>query len=106
MCCRDLGADLVYAWPQAEIAVMGPEGAINIIYKRDIAGAENPDAKRTELVDMYKEKFSNPYVAANRGYVDEVIEPRETREKIIQALLMMRDKKQELPPRKHGNIPF
>jgi len=106
MCCRELGADVVYAWPQAEIAVMGPEGAINIIYKRDIAGAEDPDQKRAELVNMYKEKFSNPYVAANYGYVDDVIEPRETREKIIQALLMMRDKKQELPPRKHGNIPF
>jgi len=106
MCCRELGADVVYAWPQAEIAVMGPEGAINIIYKRDIAGAEDPDQKRAELVNMYKEKFSNPYVAANYGYVDDVIEPRETREKIIQALLMMRDKKQERPPRKHGNIPF
>ncbi|MCL2857505.1 MAG: methylmalonyl-CoA carboxyltransferase [Oscillospiraceae bacterium] len=106
MCCRDLGADVVYAWPQAEIAVMGPEGAINIIYKRDIAGAENPDDKRTELVNMYKEKFSNPYVAANHGYVDDVIEPRETREKIIQALLMMRDKKADRPARKHGNIPF
>ena len=106
MCCRDLGADAVYAWPQAEIAVMGPEGAINIIYKRDIAAAENPDAKRAELVGMYKEKFSNPYVAANHGYVDDVIEPRETREKIIQALLMMRDKKEDRPARKHGNIPF
>lgn len=106
MCCRELGADVVYAWPQAEIAVMGPEGAINIIYKRDLAASDNPDAKRAELVNMYKEKFANPYSAAGGGYIDDVIEPRETRQKIIQALLIMRDKKEELPSRKHGNIPF
>jgi len=106
MCCRELGADVVYAWPQAEIAVMGPEGAINIIYHRDIAAAEKPEERRAELIDMYKEKFSNPYVAANYGYVDEVIEPIETRERLSQALFMLRDKKEDRPPRKHGNIPF
>ena len=106
MCCRELGADVVYAWPQAEIAVMGPEGAINIIYKRDLAAAENPEEKRAELVAMYREKFSTPYATANLGHVDDVIEPRETRGKIIQALLMMRDKKEDRPARKHGNIPF
>ena len=106
MCSRDLGADIVYAWPQAEIAVMGPEGAINILYKRDLAAAEKPDEKRAELVGMYKEKFANPYAAAYNGYVDDVIEPRETREKLIQALLIMRDKEEKIPKRKHGNIPF
>jgi len=106
MCCRELGADAVYAWPQAEIAVMGPEGAINIIYKRDLAACENPDTERAGLVASYREKFANPYSAAHAGYVDDVIEPRETREKLIQALLIMRDKHEELPKRKHGNIPF
>ena len=106
MCSRDLGADVVYAWPQAEIAVMGPEGAINIIYKRDLDQADDPNAKRAELVEMYKEKFANPYAAAHNGYVDEVIEPRETRERLIQALLIMRDKNEQIPKRKHGNIPF
>jgi len=106
MCCRELGADMVYAWPQAEIAVMGPEGAINILYKRDLDAAQDQNAKRAELVGMYKEKFANPYAAAHNSYVDDVIEPRETRGKIIQALMIMRDKKEEHPPRKHGNIPF
>ena len=106
MCCRELGADVVYAWPQAEIAVMGPEGAINILYKRDLAAAQDADSKRAELVGSYKEKFANPYAAAEYGYIDDVIEPSETRQKIIQALLIMRDKKEEHPARKHGNIPF
>ena len=106
MCCRELGADMVYAWPSAEIAVMGPDGAINVLYKRDLAAAEDPDARRAELVGMYKDKFANPYAAAHNGYVDDVIEPRETRQKIIQSLLIMRDKQEEIPPRKHGNIPF
>jgi len=86
--------------------VMGPEGAINILYKRDLAAAEDADAKRAELAQSYREKFANPYAAAEYGYIDDVIEPKESREKIIQALLIMRDKKEELPPRKHGNIPF
>lgn len=106
MCCRELGADMVYAWPEAELAVMGPEGAINILYRRELAEAEDPSAKRAELVEMYKEKFSNPYAAANSGYVDEVIEPRETRDRIAQALYVMRNKREDRPARKHGNIPF
>ncbi|MDX1690819.1 MAG: acyl-CoA carboxylase subunit beta [Acidimicrobiia bacterium] len=103
---RSVGADVVLAWPTAEIAVMGAQGAVNIIHRRDIRDAEDPDARRSELVEDYERRFSNPYVAAERGLVDEVIEPRETRMRLISALEMLRTKRGSLPPKKHGNIPL
>ncbi|MGG3450101.1 acyl-CoA carboxylase subunit beta [Domibacillus aminovorans] len=103
---KSIGADLVFSWPNAEIAVMGPEGAANIIFAREIAASDNPEATRTAKINEYREKFANPYVAAARGMVDDVIDPRETRIKIIQALDMLRTKKEERPKKKHGNIPL
>ena len=103
---KSIGADLVFSWPNAEIAVMGPEGAANIIFAREIANSDNPEATRQQKIDEYREKFANPYVAASRGMVDDVIDPRETRIKIIQALEMLRNKKESRPYKKHGNIPL
>ncbi|WP_017755693.1 acyl-CoA carboxylase subunit beta [Calidifontibacillus oryziterrae] len=103
---KSIGADIVLAWPNAEIAVMGPQGAANIIFAREINESEDPEAKRQEKIDEYREKFANPYVAASRGMVDDVIDPRETRIKIIQALEMLRNKKDSRPNKKHGNIPL
>jgi acetyl-CoA carboxylase carboxyltransferase component len=103
---KHVRGDLVFAWPTAEIAVMGPEGAVNIIFRRELAQAENPDALRRQLVSEYREKFANPYVAASRGYVDAVIEPRETRPRLINGLQMLRDKRDHNPPKKHGNMPL
>ncbi|APC48361.1 methylmalonyl-CoA carboxyltransferase [Virgibacillus halodenitrificans] len=103
---KSIGADLVYAWPNAEIAVMGPDGAANIIFAKEIAESENPESTRQEKIDMYREKFANPYVAAGLGMVDDVIDPRETRIKLIQALEMLYNKKEERPMKKHGNIPL
>src|SRR5690625_5300682 len=103
---KSIGADLVYAWPNAEIAVMGPEGAANIIFAREIAESANPEQTRQEKIDEYKEKFANPYVAAGLGMVDDVIDPRDTRLKLIQSLEMLYDKKEERPKKKHGNIPL
>ncbi|MDZ5471092.1 carboxyl transferase domain-containing protein (plasmid) [Bacillus sp. 31A1R] len=103
---KSIGADLVFAWPNAEIAVMGPQGAANIIFAREIAGSENPEATRAQKIEEYREKFANPYVAASMGMVDDVIDPRETRIKIIQALEMLRNKKESRPNKKHGNIPL
>lgn len=103
---KSIGADLVFAWPNAEIAVMGPEGAANVIFSRDIAKSENPEATRAEKIEEYREKFANPYVAASHGMVDDVIDPRDTRIKIIQALEMMRNKKETRPKKKHGNMPL
>jgi propionyl-CoA carboxylase beta chain len=103
---KQMGADLNLAWPTAEIAVMGPEAAVNIIYKRDLAGARDPAARRKELVGEYTTKFANPYVAAERGYIDDVIEPRETRRELIRGLQLCLRKTVERPPRKHGNIPL
>ncbi|MFH0811521.1 MAG: carboxyl transferase domain-containing protein, partial [Pseudomonadota bacterium] len=105
MCSRDLGADIVLAWPTAEIAVMGAEGATNIIFRKVIKAAENPKAKREEKIQEYRDLFSNPYVAAARGYVDAVIAPRESRARIIRALEMLKSKREIRPPKKHGNIP-
>ncbi|MDJ0270170.1 MAG: acyl-CoA carboxylase subunit beta [Aigarchaeota archaeon] len=99
-------ADINLAWPTAEIAVMGPEGAINIIFRKEVASAQDPEAKRRELAAEYRRKFANPYVAAERGLVDEVIEPSETRIKLIKALDMLRDKEEFRPAKKHGNIPL
>ncbi|WP_438310610.1 acyl-CoA carboxylase subunit beta [Sporosarcina sp. FA9] len=103
---KSIGADVVFAWPNAEIAVMGPEGAANIIFARDIANSDDPEAMRAEKIEEYREKFANPYVAASHGMVDDVIDPRETRIKLIQALDMMRNKKESRPKKKHGNIPL
>jgi len=103
---KQMGADLNLAWPTAEIAVMGPDAAVNIIYKRDLAGAKDPAARRKELVAEYTTRFANPYVAAERGYIDDVIEPRETRRELIRGLQMCLRKTVERPPRKHGNIPL
>lgn len=103
---KSIGADLVFAWPNAEIAVMGPQGAANIIFAREIAGSDNPEELREQKIEEYREKFANPYVAASRGMVDDVIDPRETRIKLIQGLEMMRNKKEERPAKKHGNIPL
>ena len=103
---REMGADYVYAWPIAEIAVMGAEGAVNIAFKRKIKGASDPEAMRAQCIKEYEERFLNPYVAASRGYVDEVIKPEETREKLLDALKAFRGKKEEAPKKKHGNIPL
>jgi len=103
---KSIGADLAYAWPTAELAVMGPQGAVEIVYRKELAEADDPVAKRAELVDEYTEKFCNPYVAADRGFVDDVIDPAETRIKLIDGLEMLRSKREELPPRKHGNVPL
>jgi propionyl-CoA carboxylase beta chain len=106
MNARGIRADLVFAWPSAEIAVMGAPGAVNIIHRRELSGADDAEAKRTELIDDYEAKFNNPYVAAELGLVDEVIEPRETRVKLIRAMEMLRSKRETLPPKKHGNGPL
>ncbi len=105
MNARGIRADLVYAWPSAEIAVMGAQGAVNIIHRRDLADAEDPESRRAELVDDYETKFNNPYVASELGLVDEVIEPRETRAKLVRAMNVLRNKRETLPPKKHGNGP-
>jgi acetyl-CoA carboxylase carboxyltransferase component len=105
MCAKELGADMVFAWPTAEIAVMGAEGAANIIHRRDISEAADPEAKLQEKVQEYCDLFYNPYIAASRGLVDEVIMPSETRPKIITALDFLSSKRETRPPKKHGNIP-
>lgn len=105
MCSKDLGADMVLAWPSAEIAVMGPDGAANIIFKKEIEAAEDPAAARKEKLDDYRSEFATPYQAAKRGFVDDVIEPDQTRQKIAAALNMLASKRQQLPGKKHGNFP-
>jgi len=103
---KHLRTDVNFAWPTAEIAVMGPEGAVNILYRREIQSARDPEAVRRERIREYEEKFASPYVAAERGFIDEVIEPRLTRPKLIRALEMLDTKRDTNPPRKHGNIPL
>ncbi len=103
---KHIRADLNLAWPNAEIAVMGPEGAVNIIYRREIAEAEDPIARKAELVEKYREHFANPFIAAQRGYIDDVIEPSQTRPRLINALNMLQNKRDQNPPKKHGNIPL
>jgi len=105
MCSKDLGADFVFAWPTAEIAVMGAEGATPIIFRKEIGAAQDPEAKEREKIQEYRNLLYNPYIAASRGYVDEVILPRETRPKIIKALEILSTKRETRPPKKHGNIP-
>jgi propionyl-CoA carboxylase beta chain len=103
---KHIGADMNYAWPTAEIAVMGAKGASEIIFKNEIQKAADPDAKLKEKESEYQEKFANPYRAAARGFVDEVIEPKETRRKLIKSFSMLENKKVLMPNRKHGNIPM
>jgi acetyl-CoA/propionyl-CoA carboxylase carboxyl transferase subunit len=103
---KHIRGDVSFAWPTAEIAVMGPEGAVNIVYRKQLKEADDPEARRQELIAEYEERFNNPYLAAERGYVDDVIEPSETRRRLIQALRMLRTKREAVPPRKHGNIPL
>jgi len=106
MSSKHIGADLVYAWPTSEIAVMGPDGAINIIFRKEIEEAKNKEKRRAELVKEYRDKFANPYIAAELGYIDKVIFPRETRPLICKGLEMLASKRQSRPPKKHGNIPL
>lgn len=106
MCSKHLGADFVYAWPNAEIAVMGAGGAANIIHAREIKGAEDPKAKRKEKIAEYEDLFANPYIAAARGYVDDVILPKDTRKILIRSLDAIKNKRETRPAKKHGNIPM
>jgi acetyl-CoA carboxylase carboxyltransferase component len=103
---KSIGADLAYAWPTAELAVMGPQGAVEIVYRRELQQAADPTARRAELVAEYTEKYANPYAAAERGYLDDVIDPADTRIKLIAGLAMLKTKREELPRRKHGNMPL
>lgn len=106
MCSKHIRSDINLAWPTAEIAVMGPEGAVNIIFRREIENAENKDEMRQKLVSDYKDKFASPYIAAERGYIDDIIEPQETRPWLINALETLLTKRESRPPKKHGNIPL
>ena len=103
---KHLGADINLAWPTAQIAVMGAQGAVNILYRREIAEADDPDLRRAELITDYEDHLANPYIAAERGYIDAVIHPHETRGQVLRALRTLRDKRETLPPKKHGNIPL
>jgi acetyl-CoA carboxylase carboxyltransferase component len=103
---KHIRSDLNLAWPTSEIAVMGPDGAVNIIFRNELAAAEDPDKRREELVAEYKDNFANPYAAARRGYIDDVIEPSQTRPRLINALNMLQNKRDQNPPKKHGNIPL
>jgi len=105
MASKHIRADFNFAWPTAEVAVMGPEGAVNIVFRRELED-DGDGARREELIADYKARFANPYVAAERGYVDDVIEPRLTRPVLIDALETARTKRERRPPRKHGNIPL
>jgi propionyl-CoA carboxylase beta chain len=106
MASKHIRTDLNLAYPTAEIAVMGPEGAVNVLYRRELQKAPDPEALRAQKIAEFREKFANPYVAADRGFVDSVIEPRQTRRKIIAGLDMAKTKRDKNPPKKHGNIPL
>ena len=106
MSSKNLRGDVNYSWPTGEVAVMGAEGAVNIIHRNEIRSAPDPDALRSQRVAEYQERFMNPYVAAGRGMIDDVIQPSETRAKIIGALEMLENKREVLPPKKHGSIPL
>ncbi len=104
---KSIGADLAFAWPSAEIAVMGPDAAVNVIFRKELeAAGASADSRRAELIEDYTERFANPYSAAERGYVDDVIDPRDTRRVLVRSLEMLRTKKEKLPQRKHGNVPL
>ncbi|MFQ5577409.1 MAG: carboxyl transferase domain-containing protein, partial [Anaerolineae bacterium] len=106
MSSKHIRGDINLAWPTAEIAVMGPEGAINILRRRELSQTEDPETMRAQLVQEYRDTFANPYVAASWGYIDDVIEPGQTRPRLINALEMLQNKRDENPPKKHGNIPL
>ena len=103
---KSIGADLAYAWPSAELAVMGPQGAVEILYRRELAAAADPASRRAELVEEYTERYATPYIAAERGYVDDVISPADTRKVLARSLDMLASKRRDLPHRKHGNVPL
>jgi propionyl-CoA carboxylase beta chain len=103
---KHLGADINVAWPTAQIAVMGAQGAVNILYRNELKDADDPEARRADLVTEYEDTLANPYVAAERGYIDAVIAPHETRAEVVRALRLLRSKRATLPPKKHGNIPL
>jgi propionyl-CoA carboxylase beta chain len=106
MCSKHIRADINFAWPTSEIAVMGPDGAVNIVFRKEIEKAKNKKEKREELVTEYRKKFANPYIAAEKGYIDDVIEPQETRPRVINALHTLLNKREPRPSKKHGNIPL
>ncbi|HEY72608.1 MAG TPA: acyl-CoA carboxylase subunit beta [Thermoflexia bacterium] len=106
MSSKHIRGDISYAWPTAEIAVMGPDGAVNIVFRKELAAADDPGEEHARLAQEYRDQFANPYVAAARGYIDDVIEPRETRPRLIEALKMLQNKRDSNPPKKHGNIPL
>jgi propionyl-CoA carboxylase beta chain len=103
---KHLGADLNFAWPTAQIAVMGAQGAVNILYRQELRDAADAQAERTRLIAEYEDTLANPYLAAERGYVDAVIRPATTRSHLVRALRALRTKRETLPPKKHGNIPL
>jgi propionyl-CoA carboxylase beta chain len=103
---KHLGADINLAWPTAQIAVMGAQGAVNILYRHELKDAAEPEAKRAELITEYDDTLANPYIAAERGYVDGVIAPHETRLEVVKALRLLETKRESLPAKKHGNIPL
>jgi acetyl-CoA carboxylase carboxyltransferase component len=103
---KSIGADLAFAWPTAELAVMGAAGAVGIVYRRDIAESSDPEALRAQLIEDYEERYANPYVAAERGFIDDVIDPAETRRILARSLDLLRGKREDLPKRKHGNVPL
>jgi propionyl-CoA carboxylase beta chain len=103
---KHLGADLNFAWPTAQIAVMGAQGAVNILYRQELRQAEDPVGERARLITEYEDTLANPYIAAERGYVDAVIKPSATRVQLIRGLRALRTKRETLPPKKHGNIPL
>jgi propionyl-CoA carboxylase beta chain len=106
MASKHIRTDVNYAWPTAEIAVMGPEGAVEIVYKRELDAAANREQVRRDKIEEFRDRFANPYVVAERGFVDAIIQPRDTRKKLIQALAMLETKRDKNPPKKHGNIPL
>jgi propionyl-CoA carboxylase beta chain len=103
---KHLGADVNLAWPTAQIAVIGAQGAVGILYRKELASAEDPEALRAELISEYEDTLANPYIAADRGFVDAVIPPSHTRIQVVRALRLLANKRQTLPPKKHGNIPL
>jgi propionyl-CoA carboxylase beta chain len=106
MSSKHIRGDINFAWPTAEIAVMGPDGAVSIVFRKELEKASDPGKKKAELVTEYREKFANPFIAAERGFLDDVIEPKETRPRLINALEMLENKREANPPKKHGNIPL
>ncbi len=106
MCSKHIRGDFNFAWPSAELAVMGPEGAVQIVFKKEIEEAQEPKKREAQLVREYRDRFANPYIAAGMGYLDDVIEPPETRPRVISAFTVLRTKREARPPKKHGNIPL